>query len=112
MNEDAFAEIRADMRALDSHPSANQREDCESVTTAVEWFSNIANRMGYPTHFIVSSIVYAFIHQHRTLQQGMIRMMSAVIAKIGEVDSHDLRNEAAIAWCREVGKIPRSFPVI
>lgn len=48
---------------------------------------------------------------HRTLQQNFIKSLAAFIDKMKDMDT-DLRNEAAVKWCKEVSKVERCFPFI
>ncbi len=59
---------------------------------------------------------YLFI-EHRTLQQSTIKMLVEILIKYSEASS-DLRNEAAVKFCKELkelvdsGKLGAYFPLI
>ena len=75
----------------------------------MEMFSKMVNR-GFDRDGLVSdAVVSCFFHEHRFLQQEMILGLKKIITKIGEQSGssmyQDGRNEWALKWCKEVGKL-------
>lgn len=52
-----------------------------------------------------------FRREHRTLQQGIIKVLAEFIGEVSEFSTEQC-NEEAINWCKEVKKIEAFFPFI
>jgi hypothetical protein len=83
----------------------------EAAMQVISILEKNTNNMAFDNEAFAEEMANEFFKCHRTLQQGIIRVIAAFIAKAGD-GSFDLRNEAAIAWCKKVGQIYRHFPFI
>jgi hypothetical protein len=82
-----------------------QRIEAEKVgEAAMDALGNLVNGAGLTAR---NAFVKQFHHQHRTLQQGIIRMMADVMLDLASVGERgpgwfDLRNQGAVEFCRKV----------
>lgn len=97
----------------------NDREirDSEATVKGVELFSDMVNNMCFSEKAFGEWAGNAFVRQHRTLQQNMIKALVGVIRYLaqqyderGDGASFDLRNEASVKWIKEVAKLDAYFP--
>ena len=87
------------------------------VQELIQSFSSAVNRMGMSEEKeMAQEIADQFVKEHRTLQQGMIRILAQAIAitdkKVKEGQAWDARNEASMRWINKVAKIEAIFPFI
>lgn len=85
-----------------------------SPAELIQELINRTNPFSFDPKTEAAHCVEVFRKNHRTLQQNLIRFISCFIKQAGEVDLEwtDARNEAAIAWCSQVGQINSHFPFI
>lgn len=77
----------------------------------IQKLSRTSNNMTFNPREFAELLATQFIREHRTLQQGMIKVIAEFISIVAEQHT-DLRNQAAIDWCKEVKKIEAVFPFI
>jgi len=90
---------------------ANERALRDRAFRVIESISDETNNMCFDENGFAKFMAEKFGRTHRTLQQGIIRLLAAFISHVAEHD-FDLRNEAAIKWCKKVKEIDRYFPLI
>lgn len=73
------------------------------VKRAVSDLCDAANAMGGKKD-LGRAVCDALTLEHRTMQQSFWSAMLIVIKLYGEIDC-DLRNEAAVLWCRKVTEL-------
>lgn len=89
----------------------NEKGLKDSAKQIINILEKNTNNLCFDNEDFAALMTEEFFKCHRTLQQGIIRVIASFIAKAGE-GTHDARNEAAISWCRKVGQIYRHFPFI
>jgi len=87
------------------------KKEKESAKEIIEKLSRTSNNMAFNHKLFAKEMVNNFRKEHRTLQQGLIKVLAEFIAEVSTFDT-DMRNEAAINWCKEVQKIEAIFPFI
>ena len=79
------------------------------VAQVIQELANQLNDFGTSPAEVAEAIVDQLFVTHRTLQQGVIGAFKVAIEsyadKCVEHRFYDLRNDAAVSWAREVGKI-------
>lgn len=68
------------------------------------------NNGGNPK-FLATALLNAMNEEHRTLQQSFINSIALFIKMMSEMPI-DLRNQAAVEWCKKVSEIEAIFPRI
>lgn len=87
------------------------KNEIESAKEIIEKLSRTSNNMAFNHKQFAKELANNFRREHRTLQQGLISVLAEFIAEIATFDT-DLRNEAAINWCKKVKEIEAAFPFI
>jgi 5-methylcytosine-specific restriction endonuclease McrA len=93
----------------DDQQYINAKTDQERVAKALREFSNIVN--GISGSFVSEAMFEEMQRTHRTLQQNFMRTLQGFIHRMTKMDT-DLRNEASVAWCKQVDKIDVCLPLI
>ncbi len=79
------------------------------IAQLIQELANELNDYGTSPADAAEAIVDQLFVTHRTLQQGVIGVFKVAIERyaIQCIENHfyDLRNDAAVSWAREVGKI-------
>lgn len=88
-----------------------QHEQKECAKEIIEKLSRTSNNMTFDHKQFAQQLADNFRREHRTLQQGMIKVLAEFISEVAEQHT-DMRNEAAVNWCKEVKKIEANFPFI
>lgn len=85
------------------------QEEC--AKEIIEKLSRTSNNMTFDHKEFAAQLADSFRREHRTLQQGIIKVLAEFISEVAEQHT-DMRNEAAVQWCKEVKKIEAIFPFI
>lgn len=72
-----------------------------TVVEAVRALTTLMNSYNSQDELWAEVINQALAHEHRSLQQSFWRLMREVIKRYATTH-HDLRNEAAVVWCKRV----------
>ena len=78
----------------------------------VKDFSDLANNLANDDNAIADTFCDEFNRTHRTLQQGIAKLLYLFIAKASKTEYSDARNEATIEWFKKVAEIEQYFPLI
>lgn len=89
----------------------NLQEQEQIAKEIILKLSKMSNNMTFNHKQFSKLLADNFRREHRTLQQGMIRVIADFISEVSKFHT-DLRNEAAVNWCKEVAKIEAVFPFI
>jgi hypothetical protein len=73
-------------------------EEKKKVKTVVEALSNFVNNYSCPNREFAKQVM----NEHRTLQQGMMRLFIATIEEWAKQEYYDLRNEDTIMLSRKI----------
>lgn len=82
----------------------------DAVKEAVAALSRAVNVMGQED-VAVAAFAEALMSDHRTLQQGMVRVITKALALYGKEARTDLRNEAAVSLCRKLTPVIEETPM-
>lgn len=84
-----------------------------NIKTAVNVIAEDATTHAYATHKTAEAIMEALAHAHRTHQASFWRAIAKLIPMYADADS-DLRNEAAVQWCKDVCRTlpPAAIPFL
>jgi hypothetical protein len=87
------------------------KKEMDCAREIIEKLSQISNNMSFNNEDFAKELANNFRKEHRTLQQGIIKVLAVFIAEVSTF-STDLRNEAAVQWCKKVSEIEAIFPFI
>ena len=90
-------------------------EKADAFVNHLKGMFNLSNNMAIDENLIANALADEFLTEHRTLQQGMIRILGKTLQQIAEKQADrgfDLRNEASYKWIDSVSKIDQAFPFI
>lgn len=76
-------------------------EKATKVVDAVRSLTHLMNSYNSQDELWAEVINQALAHEHRSLQQSFWRLFREVIRRYS-ITHHDLRNEAAVQWCKRV----------
>lgn len=115
-----FEQMIEDMRRTIRFRDLTDEQAAQVTKVFVEYFSDVANAgMGSNMNKnVVDPFVEQFLREHRTLQQGMLRGIHSILAKLGSLVKEDKsrytdgRNESSMNWCIKVAEDNEYFPLI
>lgn len=81
----------------------------KALEEIIEALETLTNNMSFDYEKASKILSERFGRVHRTSQQDTIRLLAMMITNIAE-HTTDLRNEAAIKWCKKVSEIDVFFP--
>lgn len=84
----------------------------EFIQTFVDKLSDEVNNYSSDDDTMAKEFAEALTHNHRTLQQNMVKVLFNGLIKYGETAGEDGRNSQAIKACKEMTKINNYFPLI
>jgi hypothetical protein len=84
----------------------NKRKELKLKIQALAEYINSGN-----PEVLAEAMFDAMCYTPRTIQQDFFRSLVLFIGKMRNMPT-DLRNEACVAWCKDVSKIKVSFPRI
>jgi hypothetical protein len=87
------------------------KKEMEAAKEIIEKLSHISNNMAFNNEDFAKELANNFQKEHRTLQQGIIKVLAVFIAEVSTFNT-DLRNEATVQWCKKVSEIEAIFPFI
>ena len=78
----------------------------------IKFLADYSNCMGRTEQTLVTAMVDAMHHQHKTIQQNMIRYLVTLLVTYSKTQSIDLRNEASVALCKKISELDTFLPFI
>lgn len=88
----------------------DEQQEMERVQEAMKVIVDAVNRM--PNFVVAHGMYNGLINGHRTLQAGVIRAFQKMAEEYGNTEYKDLRNEAAVEFCKKIAKIDHYIPYI
>ena len=83
----------------------------EEMQKALEKVVDLLNTMTGEKE-MAEAFFSSLVGQHRTLQANFWRMIQSVAKAYGETKWHDLRNQAAVEYCKKISGVEQHIPFI
>lgn len=87
------------------------KKEKESAKEIIEKLSRTSNNMAFDQKLFAKELADNLKREHRTLQQGLIKVLAEVFGELAS-SNFDMRNEAAVEWCKKFNELDRNFPFI
>lgn len=86
-------------------------EEAEKIARAVEDLCHLLNSYNSRDELLGEVFNQCLVRQHRSLQQSFWRLMREVIRRYA-ITHHDMRNEAAVLWCKRAAELDAYLPFV
>lgn len=99
------------MDDLDYEEFEREQEQKKCAKEIVQKLTKSCNSSVFNHKQFAKDLAESFMGEHRTLQQGVVKVLAEFISEVSTFPT-DLRNEAAVEWCKKVREIEVVFPFI
>lgn len=100
---------------METSPAEIQRviREAQEATEIQKAVNTIFKALNHGNDDQVADAVFkAVAGEHRTLQQNFFRMLQQFMVRYGNEAGCDLRNEASVAWARQMAQEMQGLPYI